>query len=226
MAGTYMRKKYLIKNGFQLKYTLSIVALLMIAMLVSGTALYLGVMGSVIENFSKFRVSEDLEAAKRVADGKDNQYKQENYNFLKIFKEAAVLSDRQKQMMEDALKDINKSLLPKVLLLFVAIIAAGILISHRIAGPMHKIEESARAIQRGDLNVNFKIRKSDEMQETALALNDMAKSLHEDIKRIKEAGSALDAKVNTLTGRLPDEDVKGIKTLISEASSILSKYKT
>ena len=223
MAGIFIRKKYLIKHRFQLKYTLLIVGLLLVTMLVSGTAFYMGMMSSIIENFSKFKVSEDLEAAKKISDGEGGQYEKENYNFLKIFKEATSLSEQQGQSLKNALKDVNKRLLPKVLLLFVAMIAAGILISHRIAGPMYKIEESAKAIKRGDLNINFKLRKSDEMQEMALALNDMTKSLHEDVKRIKEIVVALDAKVNTPTDRLPDEE---IKMLIGEASSILSKYKT
>lgn len=225
MVKANSRKRYLISSSFQLRYTFFIIALLLTVMVVTGMAFYIGMVGSAIESFSGYRVSKELESANDLVSREGGQYAKQNYDFLKMFREAMLLSGRQKQMIYDAMKDINKKLIPKLLLLSVAIIIFGILISHRVAGPMYRIEQSAEAIRRGNLRVNFSIRKSDEMKKVSAALNDMTKSLHKDMEDAKKAAAALEVKAGLLTGRLPDGELKDIRTLAGEISAVLSKYK-
>lgn len=220
------RRNYLINKGFQLKYTLAIVGLLLVVMVAGGTGLYMGMWGSIIQNFSKFKVSEELETARRISDYETVRYQKGDYRLEKIFREAELLSAEQRRALKDALRAVNESLLPKVLLLAVLIFIAGIFVSHKIAGPMYRIEKSAEAIRQGDLRVNFHVRKGDEMKGAASALEDMVESLHADIKKIKAASAALEEKVNLLAKCLPDEDVKRIKALIDEIYGVLEKYKT
>jgi methyl-accepting chemotaxis protein len=198
------RVHYLINKKFQLKYTTAMVAMIVAVMLATGVGIYVGMWSSIIENFSQFKVSENLETAKRIAGYEEARYNKGDFRLEKIFREAQLLSGKEKETLHNALKSVNKSLVPKIIILIAIIFLAGIFISHRIAGPMYRFEKSAEAISKGDLSVNFNIRRSDEMHKTAMTLEEMVESLRKDIEQVK---------------RLADEGNT------SEIKKVLTKYK-
>jgi len=200
----HRRTHYLVNRNFQLKYTIAIAVTILVVMLVSGLGLYVGMWSSIIENFSKFKVSENLETAKRIAGYEDARYGKGDFRLEKIFREAELLSAQEQDTLHSALKSVNRALLPKVLILVVVIFIGGIFVSHRIAGPIYHFEKSAQAIRDGNLSVDFNVRKSDELKDAALSLEEMVESLRKDIKDMK---------------RFADEG----KT--AEINNILSKYK-
>jgi len=173
-------------------------------MLISGIGIYVGMWSSIIENFSKFKVSEDLETAKRIAGYEDARYGKGDFRLEKIFREAELLSAKERDTLHNALKSVNKALLPKMIVLVVIVFIGGIFVSHRIAGPIYHFERSARAIRDGDLSVHFNVRKTDELKDTASSLEEMIESLRKDIKDMR---------------RLAEEG----KT--AEINKVLSKYK-
>jgi methyl-accepting chemotaxis protein len=199
---THRRTRYLVKKGFQLKYTIAIVITILAVMLVSGAGIYVGMWSSIIENFSQFKVSENLETAKRIAGYEEARYGKGDFRLEKIFREAELLSAKDRETLQGALNSVNRSLAPKIIVLAVVIFIGGIFVSHRIAGPIHRFEESALAVRDGDLRVKFNVRKTDEMKDVAVDLERMVESLHDDIEKIK--------KINH------DPEIAGI----------LSKYKT
>ena len=224
----YARKNYLINKKFQLKYTFTIVAMLLVVMLVTGFGLYMGMWGSIIENFSKFKVSQNLENVKRITDYEAARYQKGDYRLEKIFREAELLSAQEKDTLKDALRSVNRSLIPKILILAIFIFLACIFISHKIAGPMYRIERSAEAIQQGNLLVNFRIRKGDEMRDTAGALEEMVETLHDDIKKLKAESIALWDNINMLVEKkvISPNEIEHLKSILNSVDSVLSKYKT
>ena len=193
----HRRTHYLVKKSFQLKYTIAIAATMLMVMLVSGIGIYVGMWSSIIENFSKFKVSENLETAKRIAGYEDVRYGKGDFRLEKIFREAELLSAKEQETLHGALKSVNKALLPKLIVLVVIVFIGGIFVSHRIAGPIYHFEKSARAIRDGNLSVNFNIRKTDELKDTASSLEEMIESLRKDIKEMKifvEEGNAEEIK--------------------------------
>lgn len=224
----YKRRNYLIDKNFQLKYTILIVATLLAVTAASGFGLYMGIWGSIIENFSKFKVSQNLENVSRITAYEDARYKKGDSRLEKIFREAELLSAQDKDTLRAAIHSVNRSLIPKIILLSLVIFAAGIFLSHKIAGPMYRIEKSADAIRHGDLNVNFKIRRTDEMRKVAGALEDMVETLHDDIGKMKAESIAIEERINLLAerGQVPEEEGKRLKEMLSSIDSVLSKYKT
>jgi nitrogen fixation/metabolism regulation signal transduction histidine kinase len=68
----------------------------------------------------------------------------------------------------------------------IVIVAAGavtfiitLFVSHRIAGPVYRLEKDIAEVTKGNLNVTFRVRKNDEFQSLAEALNQMVKSLRD-----------------------------------------------
>jgi Methyl-accepting chemotaxis protein len=198
------RTHYLVNRHFQLRYTIAISITLITVMLITGVGIYIGMWSSIIENFSKFKVSENLETAKRIAGYEEARYGKGDYRLEKIFREAELLSVQEQDTLHNALKSVNKALLPKMIILIAIMFLGGIFVSHRIAGPMLHFEKSAAAIRDGDLRVNFNVRKTDEMKDAASSLEQMTESLRKDIKELKKL--AVDGKT-------------------AEISQILSKYK-
>ncbi|MFA5143647.1 MAG: methyl-accepting chemotaxis protein [Candidatus Omnitrophota bacterium] len=228
MAAAYKRKNYFINKPFQLKYTILIVGALLAVMLASGFGLYMGMWGSIIENFSKFKVSQSLENVNRITDYEAARYRKGDYRLEKIFREAELLSDQERTTLKEALRSVNRSLVPKIVILTALIFLAGIFLSHKIAGPMYRIERSAEAIRHGDLRVNFKIRKNDEMKDAAAALEEMVETLHSDVKRMKAESIALEEKMDSLVkmGAIPENEITRLKEILNSIDSVLSKYKT
>jgi methyl-accepting chemotaxis protein len=221
----YRRIHYLINKRFQLKYTIAMVAMIAAVMMATGIGLYVGMWSSIIENFSQFKVSEDLETARRIAGYEEARYGQGDFRLEKIFREAELLSTREKESLHKALNSVNKSFIPKMIVLIIIIFLAGILISHRIAGPMYRFEESARAIRNGDLSVNFNIRKSDEMHDISIMLEEMVESLRKDMEKVKTSSLYLKESIDSFAGDMPEGEAKRLKELVSEIHTVLSKYK-
>ena len=193
----HRRTHYLVNKNFQLKYTIAIVITILAVMLVTGVGIYVGMWSSIIENFSQFKVSENLETARRIAGYEEARYGKGDFRLEKIFREAELLSVQEQKTLHNALKSVNRALMPKMIILVVLIFIGGIFVSHRIAGPMNHFEKSAKAIRDGDLSVNFNIRKTDEMKDAALSLEEMVESLRKDMKAMKqlaEEGKAQEIK--------------------------------
>lgn len=222
----HKRTHYLINKSFQLKYTISIIAILLVVMFASVAGIYMGMWGSIIENFSKFKVSQDLENVRRIAEYEGARFKFGDHRLERIFREAELLSEKDRLALEGALKAVNRSLIPKVLILSIVIFLGGIIVSHKIAGPIYRIEQSARAIRDGDLRVNFNVRKSDEMKETAHVLEEMVETLHHDVKKIKAEVSALEDRLRIIAKHISNEDANRIDAALKEINATLTKYKT
>jgi methyl-accepting chemotaxis protein len=181
--------------------------------------------GSIIENFSKFKVSQNLENVKRISDYEQARFKKGDVRLEKIFREAELLSQREQETLREVLKSVNRSLVPKIAVLVFFIFLGGIFVSHKIAGPLYRFEKSAEAIRQGDLSVSFKIRKTDALKSTASTLEEMTESLRSDIEKLKSSGIALSELADSIKGEISQEKIQRLYAIINDISIALSKYK-
>lgn len=104
----------------------------------------------------------------------------------------------------------------------VAIIAAGsitaivtLFISHRIAGPLYRLEKDIAEVNNGNLNVEIRVRKKDELQDLARSLNLMLKSIRNTLaETVKELQ-------NIAAGALSESD----REKLEKAKNLLKKFK-
>ncbi len=68
-----------------------------------------------------------------------------------------------------------------------------ILITHTIAGPIYRLEQTAKAIADGDLSIQTRLRPRDEFKELADAFNDMCTGISARIRGIRQAVEHVDA---------------------------------
>jgi len=103
-----------------------------------------------------------------------------------------------------------------------AIIGAGavtiivtLFISHRIAGPLYRLEKDIAEVNNGNLNVEIRVRKKDELQELAKSLNQMLKSIRNTLSEVNK-----EIKSITLSA-IPEKEQEKIEKI----KNILKKFK-
>ena len=70
-----------------------------------------------------------------------------------------------------AMERVNVILLISLPLIFIIMLLFSIVISHRIAGPVYRLEKEMKEIAGGDYSRRIKLRSNDELQEIADGIN-------------------------------------------------------
>ena len=114
---------------------------------------------------------------------------------------------------------ILKLLLPVMLIcLLVTVVAIffwGVIISHRMAGPLYRMRQTLDQMAQGDLSVEIRLRRKDDFKSLAENINNLKKRWRIQIKELKELGRRLE------TG---DEEMQ--KKHWSQFSQMLASFKT
>ena len=128
------------------------------------------------------------------------------------------------------LNTVNLKILLSVIIVSPLVAIIGILLSHRIAGPIYRIELSLNKIASGDLTGRITLRQGDELVNVAERINNLTDSLKstigsqksslanilgemESLKKVVESGSVNPALISTNINRLEKEVEKLEKQL-------------
>jgi methyl-accepting chemotaxis protein len=98
--------------------------------------------------------------------------------------------------------------------------------SHKIAGPLYRLEKDIKELASGNLKKTFHLREKDEIKALAESLQEMAHGFHYDIDKTK---NGLD-KLSLLTDQAVKSSnpliIKEIQNNVQELKNNLSKYTT
>ena len=111
------------------------------------------------------------------------------------------------------------STLISVIIVGVATVAVVLFISHRIAGPLYKLEDSLEQVANGDVSFDIRLRKGDETEKLAEAFNATSRGLDNLISGVKEESAQLDSAITglkTMIAQLPAEQQGNLKKAIEE----------
>jgi nitrogen fixation/metabolism regulation signal transduction histidine kinase len=202
-------RNYLLDSRFQLKYTGFLV---LVAVLISG------VMGSVLYTTTRKMVEESakvVDLSRKVSDESKKVSEVSRMNIkdlasdspdlLAEFNKEADEHDKTLAEQQDAIA-ANQALLitrQKVLIgslvgglaLMVALIGVlGIYFTHKVAGPVYKMKRLLRQVGRGNLRVEARLRKGDELQDFFDTFTQMVAGLRDlEKKQLDELDRAVDA---------------------------------
>lgn len=104
-----------------------------------------------------------------------------------------------------------------ILLIGLATIIMTLFISHKIAGPLYRLDKDVQEITAGNLKVTFRLRSGDELKPLVGSMNDMTNTLR---ARVAEAKNGLEA-LESLSG-IPSE----AKEKIKKVKDALGKFTT
>lgn len=117
-------------------------------------------------------------------------------------------------------KTVNMALLMRILLLVPVVALISIFLSHRIAGPVFRIERYLGKVAKGDFSSIIRLRKRDELKNLAAAINKMTVGLGAIAQENQEIGAKLSSTLDKLNSELkqPSLDNEKVNTLVHEAS--------
>lgn len=224
------RRRYLVRGGLQLRYMSLIVVSMSVTAVVVGGLLYLDIWSAVIPEFSEVKLAEKLEIASQLKAYEEARAGRPEPSALSLFREAQLLSAHERATVAEVLTAANGRLIPKLLVLILAICAASILVSHRIAGPVYRLGKSVAAVNEGDLTVRFNLRREDELQDLANALEAMVRFLRSKLRHALTSIQELSDEMNRAYGLAAEGTesrrlLEGLKTRASQLERDLSVFK-
>jgi methyl-accepting chemotaxis protein len=110
-----------------------------------------------------------------------------------------------------------------VFLAIITILAA--LISHRIAGPLFRFEQSARLLGEGDLTHRVALRSGDELTEMQRAFNEMAAQLQTKVQKDRHLARRIHAKLEAIASKLESRHKAELEALKDEIAHLTQEFK-
>jgi signal transduction histidine kinase len=226
-------RNYLLDSRFQLKYTGMIVLVALIISAVLGVALYVTTRNMVGESQKVVEESQKVtEESKKVSDVSRMNVKEfasDSPELLAEFNKEAAETDRIVAQQQKAVVDQQQSLLRAqarliwslvggLALMVFAIGILGIYFTHKVVGPVYKMKRLLKQVGEGNLHVDARLRKGDELQDFFQAFQDMVAALRRFEKNqltdLEAALGALDRKdeveMRAALGRVRDSMVNSL----------------
>ncbi|OGW88971.1 MAG: hypothetical protein A3A73_05435 [Omnitrophica bacterium RIFCSPLOWO2_01_FULL_50_24] len=183
------RKKFLIHKPFQLRYLLYIILLLAIFSAVGMIGSYYGNWASVIKAFSDSEIRNAVTTAAQLHEYEEVRRpspKSEGVS-LRSFRETELLSQRDREVIRNIMTQTNRRIVALGILLILLIGWGSIYLTHKVAGPVFRVNQSLREIHNGNLAIRIRFRKFDESQGLSARFNEMAASLDRSVGGMKRA---------------------------------------
>jgi hypothetical protein len=209
--GTHKRsvRNYLLDSRFQLKYTGFLVLVALVISAVMGAVLYTTTRkmveesAEVVEQSSK--VSEESKKVSEVSRMNIKDLAPDSPELLGEFSKEADEHDQRIARHQDAVaadqahllgrqKVVIASLVGGLALMVALIGLLGIYFTHKVAGPVYKMKRLLKQVGRGNLRVEARLRKGDELQDFFDTFTQMVSGLRAlEKKQLDELDRAVDA---------------------------------
>ncbi len=135
----------------------------------------------------------------------------------------------------DVFKTTNMTLIKNLLFISPLIFTLGLLFSHKIAGPLYRIEKTIDEIAKGNLGLRIRLRKGDELRDLADTINSMAENFNnsigsnkEDLLRIQKDMDEIKKAVSTQSydAQKITSSIDSLQTRVKALASSLNKWTT
>jgi nitrate/nitrite-specific signal transduction histidine kinase len=196
-TGSYKRsvRNYLLDSRFQLKYSGFLVA---VALVISG------VLGTVVWSTTTAMVGESqkvIEESKKVSEVSRMNIKDLASDSPDLLAEFNKEADEHDQMIANQQASmihrqavLIESVVGGLTLMVVLIGLLGIYFTHKVAGPVYKMKRLLAKVGQGNLRVDARLRKGDELRDFFEAFTQMVASLRAlEKKQLDDVDRALDA---------------------------------
>lgn len=116
---------------------------------------------------------------------------------------------------------------------FVLSLALGLFLTHRLAGPLYRFEQTIKAILSGDLSVRIRLREKDEFQALALLLNQAIVEIEQRLRAIEKKGHQLEEHLDEVLvelkqqpqGHVIAQELEPVRNLHSELMVLIQRFR-
>ncbi|MDD3146734.1 MAG: HAMP domain-containing protein [Candidatus Riflebacteria bacterium] len=136
--------------------------------------------------------------------------------------------------LSDIFDMVNSILMRWIVVFILAIAILSIFVSHKIAGPVFRLEETSKMIASGDLTQQITLRQGDELKDLQEAFNQMSDSLRKMVAKDREVIEKLVVTGNLLRDRIDkknltpesiEEITRDLYVVIEELRLVTSGFK-
>jgi len=133
------------------------------------------------------------------------------------------------------LRGINMALVRNLIFVSPIIFILGLLFSHKIAGPLYRIEKTIDEIAKGSLGLKIKLRRGDELKDLAEVVNGLTENLRNSIdlsnETILKIQKELDGVRNVISSQPQnpkriETSINSLQVKLNELNSSLNKWTT
>lgn len=130
--------------------------------------------------------------------------------------------------LADIFDTINMILIRWIVLFVLLIALLSIFISHKIAGPVYRLEETTKLIASGDLTHQVNLRHGDELVDLRDAFNMMTESLRKMVLKDREIIKRLTTSTETLRKSIDNksQNPEVLEKITSDLNEIISELQT
>jgi len=115
-------------------------------------------------------------------------------------------------------------------ILILAAIALTLLVSHKIAGPLYRFKKAMQALEIGDFSADFRLRRSDQLQDLSAAFNSMIQNIRQGHEQLKNSFNSLKEKLDSISEQeVPEHKrhtLSELKKISQELNKIIDNFKT
>jgi len=119
---------------------------------------------------------------------------------------------------------INMTLILRIILVAPLVALVSIFLSHRVAGPIYRIEKFLKSVAKGDLSIKLHLRKGDELQDLADAINEMTDDLKNRVHKLKALMNMTNLELERLR-RILGKDIPDINIIKTEVEEVARSVK-
>lgn len=132
------------------------------------------------------------------------------------------------------IENINVMLLFELPILLVIACFVGVIVSHKIAGPVYRLEKVANEVARGDLTACVNLRKDDELKQLSNIFNSVVENLQRLVSKDKKLIFELSQMTDHLYANLKDKKIsedealaliRKLNDLVGELKTLILQYK-
>jgi len=176
-GGAYVRKNYFIRKGFQLKFSL----------LIFITTLVVSVIAIWTTDITTWSEIDSVVQSREFVNKIDDVYKSNSNE-----KRAAMINSIIVLEFAEVFSRVSDVLVLRLLAGSFVLFLLSIFVSHKIAGPIARMEKAAQAVENGDLSVDLsKLRAGDELTDLARAIDGAIVKIRFLVQRYREMAGKL-----------------------------------
>ncbi|PKL45671.1 MAG: hypothetical protein CVV41_01335 [Candidatus Riflebacteria bacterium HGW-Riflebacteria-1] len=129
--------------------------------------------------------------------------------------------------LADIFDSVNSTLVRWIFVFIFIIAILSIFVSHKIAGPVYRLEETTRVIASGDLTGKIYLRHGDELQDLQEAFNKMSDSLCKMVAKDREVIEKLVATGNRLRDTIEKKnlDHNAVEAINSDLYGVIEELR-
>lgn len=146
---------------------------------------------------------------------------------LKLMDEAPLEEQMQAASQFIALSD---RLWPAILVSLPVFMVLSVLLTHKLAGPVYRLEKSLKQIADGDLGLNVRFRPGDDLQELGVLLNQIIYRQSEALRTVQSVQQNLEKSIGEIRGAQADPErlqpaLDQIQAQTGKLESLLRQFK-